>query len=153
MINWNNQLEKYFKLPSLHPFQTKVVTSLEKKEDVLVLAPTGGGKSICFQLPALYETTKVAFVISPLRSLIQDQVQELQDKNLRATSFLGEQSTAHYQEVLDGLSNKNPSFQLVYTTPEMLTEHQEFQDHINMLACRNQISYWIIDEAHCVKTW
>ena len=49
MINWNNQLEKYFKLPSLHPFQTKVVTSLEKKEDVLVLAPTGGGKSICFQ--------------------------------------------------------------------------------------------------------
>ena len=152
-MNWDQSAKEIFGIPGLRPFQTSVVQALEQKKDVLVLAPTGGGKSLCFQLPALVETGKVAFVISPLRSLIQDQVQELQDKSLPAVSFLGEQSTSHYQTVLDGLSDTPPRYRLVYTTPEMITEHEEFQQHINMLSLKNRLSYWIIDEAHCVSVW
>ena len=120
---------------------------------MVVLAPTGGGKSLCFQLPAVAQTTKTAFVISPLRSLIEDQVSDLVKIGIPAVSFYGEQLESHQQDVLDGLTDNPPRFRLVYTTPEMITEHEEFQNHINFLANRDRISYWIIDEAHCVSVW
>jgi len=152
-MDWNKCAQQLFGINRLRPFQTSVVQSLEGGHDTVVLAPTGGGKSLCFQLPALVENGKVAIVTSPLRSLIEDQVYNLQQKGHSVTSFYGEQPELHQQTVLDGMTDSPPRYRLIYTTPEMITEHWEFRQHLNFLANRDRISYWVIDEAHCVSVW
>ena len=122
-MDWNKCAQQLFGINTLRPFQTQVVQSLESGRDTVVLAPTGGGKSLCFQLPALVETGKVAIVTSPLRSLIEDQVYNLQQKGHAVTSFYGEQPELHQQTVLDGMTDSPPRYRLIYTTPEMITEN------------------------------
>jgi len=151
-IDWDKAASHYFSIPGLRPFQHQVVTHLETGQDVVVLAPTGGGKSLCFQLPAVVQQQQTAIVISPLRSLIEDQVDDLVRQNISAVAFYGEQPENVQQHILDGMTDNPPRYRLIYTTPEM-TEHWEFRQHLNFMANRQRLSYWIIDEAHCVSVW
>jgi ATP-dependent DNA helicase RecQ len=138
-------LEKYFGYKDFRPLQEKIIRTVLSKKDAFVLMPTGGGKSLCYQLPALL-LQGVAVVVSPLISLMKDQVDSL-TKNGVSAAFLNSSLTyTERKKVIDEL--KSEKLKLLYVAPERLTEESflEFLKKIN-------ISLFAIDEAHCISSW
>ena len=137
-------LKTYFGYTLFRPLQEEIITSILHKEDTLVLMPTGGGKSICFQLPALM-TEGTAIVISPLISLMKDQVEALQANGVPAYALnsANDETTNVLlkQECLRG------KVKLLYISPERLLSE------INFLLRDIRISLFAIDEAHCISQW
>jgi ATP-dependent DNA helicase RecQ len=138
-------LKKYFGYHDFRPNQLDIIRTLLEGKDVFVLMPTGSGKSICYQIPAIMRPG-VGIIISPLIALMQDQVQALRQNGVRAAYLNSTQSThesAHVQSLVsDG------AVDLLYVAPErLLTE--SFQD----LLGRCRISLFAVDEAHCVSQW
>ena len=129
--------------------QRQIIEQVLKNQDVLVIMPTGGGKSLCYQLPALLKSG-VTIVVSPLIALMQDQVTALQDNGVNAT-FLN--STVPFDEVRSReQSLLNGDIKLLYIAPERLFT-ASFQSLIDKLSQKVGISTFAIDEAHCVSEW
>lgn len=129
--------------------QRQIIEQVLKNQDVLVIMPTGGGKSLCYQLPALLRAG-VTIVISPLIALMQDQVRALQDNGIRA-AFLN--STLSFEEVRSReQALLAGDTKLLYVAPERLFTNQ-FQDLLDQLGQQVGISTFAIDEAHCVSEW
>ena len=129
--------------------QRHIIEQVLKNQDVLVIMPTGGGKSLCYQLPALL-TDGVTIVVSPLIALMQDQVSALKDNGIDAT-FLNstvslEEGRSREQAILSG------KIKLLYIAPERLFT-SSFQNLLNQLSQKVGISTFAIDEAHCVSEW
>ncbi|CAJ0842900.1 15485_t:CDS:2 [Entrophospora sp. SA101] len=132
-----------------------IVQTLDGK-DVFVVMPTSGGKSLCYQLPALIKRGKtkgVTIVISPLQSLIIDQVYNLERHNISALCLYSEQEDKEKQNVYAELDKTIPSSRLLYLTPEMLNKNIKISSAIRCLYERNQLARFVIDEAHCVSKW
>eukprot|EP00871_Galdieria_phlegrea_P002652 jgi/Galph1/3388/GphlegSOOS_G2041.1 len=147
------ELEKYFGHDSFRPLQKEVIESLLGGRDVFFLAPTGGGKSLCYQLPALMLKTKISFVVSPLIALIENQVEELTRKNMKAYSILSFQGKKYKERVFSLLeAGEEPEAVLVYTTPETLST-ERIQNTISSLYRRDKIGIFAVDEAHCISNW
>jgi len=138
-------LLKYWGYPSFRPGQDRVIESVLSGKDTLVLFPTGGGKSLCYQVPALV-LEGVTIVISPLIALMQDQVEQLQKLGIRAT-FIN--STIPGHEVEQRLVNaRNGMYKLLYISPERLAT-----DRWKIEQQQLNISLIAIDEAHCISEW
>jgi len=138
-------LKKYWGFDSLRDGQDKAVLSILKNKDTLVLFPTGGGKSLCYQLPAVV-SEGMALVISPLVALMQDQVEQLRALGIRAT-FIN--STIPYHEVEQRLVNaRNGMYKLLYLSPERLSTSLWKAELPNL-----EISLIAVDEAHCISQW
>lgn len=138
-------LKKYFGYDSFRPLQAEVIQSVYDKKDILLLMPTGGGKSVCFQIPAVtMEGTCV--VVSPLISLMKDQVESLRANGIRA-AFLN--SSITYEEQQD-VENQlfNGRLDLLYTSPEKMASHGFLP-----LLRSAKISMFAVDEAHCISAW
>ena len=137
-------LKSYFGYTSFRPLQEKIISAILQKKDALVLMPTGGGKSMCYQLPALLmEGTTV--VVSPLISLMKDQVESLQANGivaraLNSTYDYANNSQLHFECVQGRVK-------LLYISPERL------MSEINYLLRDIHISLFAIDEAHCISHW
>lgn len=114
-------------------------------KDSLVLFPTGGGKSLCYQLPALL-LDGLVLVISPLISLMQDQVAALQAKGIKAEALIGGVHPATTKRIM--MNAINGAYRLLYVSPERLQSHW-FQEHLSAMP----VSLVAVDEAHCVSTW
>ncbi|MEG0855984.1 MAG: DNA helicase RecQ [Terrisporobacter sp.] len=138
-------LEKYFGYKSFRPGQEDIINSILSKKDVLAIMPTGGGKSLCYQIPALI-LDGVAIVISPLISLMKDQVDTLNVMNIKATYINSTLSDSKYNEILTGI--RNNEYKIIYVAPERL-DNYDFLSIINNL----NISQISIDEAHCISSW
>ena len=110
-------LKKFFGYDSFRLNQKAIIESVLNNEDVLALMPTGGGKSICFQLPGLIKQ-ETTLVISPLISLMKDQVDALVQNGVNAAFINSTQSTEEYQKVIDDLANGSLDF--LYVAPESL---------------------------------
>lgn len=138
-------LEKYWGHKAFRGNQQAIIEAVLQNQDVLALLPTGGGKSICFQVPALIKDG-VTLVISPLLALMKDQVNALQEKGISAASI---HSGLKYTEVIDTLKQTAAGkFKLLYVSPERL-ESKLFQDYADLL----NISLIAVDEAHCISQW
>ncbi|KAI6877613.1 ATP-dependent DNA helicase, partial [Hortaea werneckii] len=159
---WSNDvkavLRERFKLKGFRENQIQAINTTLAGKDAFVLMPTGGGKSLCYQLPSLITSGKtrgVTIVVSPLLSLMEDQVQHL--NNLRVQAFLlnGESNADAKRHVRDALAMSEPQkyIQCLYVTPEMLSKNQSMVSLFERLYQRNQLARLVIDEAHCVSQW
>ncbi|UIO42343.1 DNA helicase RecQ [Brevibacillus brevis] len=138
-------LRKYFGYESFREGQKKIITSLLAGHDTVGIMPTGGGKSICYQVPAMLQEG-VTIVISPLISLMKDQVDVLVSMGIPATQI---NSSLDYSEVRDRLRMAaRGEYKLLYIAPERL-ESEAFQNLIQDVP----ISFVAVDEAHCVSQW
>jgi ATP-dependent DNA helicase RecQ len=138
-------LQKYFGMPSFRQPQRAIIDAVLEKKDTLVVMPTGGGKSLCFQLPALL-LPGVTLVVSPLIALMKDQVDALQARGLPAGLLNSSQSLEEQRATLDAI--RQGTLKLVYIAPERFRS----QSFLNALP-KDAISLFAIDEAHCLSQW
>ncbi len=144
------ELKKRFGFDSFRPGQQEVVCDILRGRDVLAIMPTGGGKSLCFQLPALLHPG-VCIVISPLIALMQDQVRLLQDNGIAATFINSSLERAEMSRRL-GLLQRG-ELKLLYVAPERLLQSEFEEDVLPRLQASQGISALVVDEAHCVSDW
>ncbi|VXB94764.1 ATP-dependent DNA helicase RecQ [Flavobacterium sp. 9R] len=142
-INLHATLKENFGFEKFRPNQEEIINCILSGQDTLAIMPTGGGKSICFQLPALV-LPGTTIVISPLIALMKDQVDSLKANGIKACFINSSQSSDEQQFYIDALQNNE--FKLVYIAPESLSY---LDNAFNKLT----ISLIAIDEAHCISAW
>lgn len=147
-INWDKVLrsaEKHFGVAALRPGQKELIEAALTGRDSIGVMPTGGGKSLCFQLPSLFMRGLVV-VVSPLIALMQDQTQTLDEAGIPVARLDSTLTAGEEDEVHEAIEEGEP--RLVYVTPERL-ENPQFLETLS----QNEVSLLVIDEAHCLSQW
>lgn len=145
MQNPKEILQKYWGFDDFRGSQKKIINTVLEKKDVLALLPTGGGKSVCYQIPALVQEG-ICLVVSPLISLIQNQVDDLKKKEIKAIALTGGISFEDLNNLLDNCIYGNYKF--LYLSPERL-QQPLIQERIQQM----NVNLIAIDEAHCISQW
>lgn len=143
--NPNDILKQYWGFSEFKESQEEIITAILNKKDVLALLPTGGGKSICFQVPALVQDG-ICIVVSPLIALIKNQVDNLKSKGIKALAVTGGISQDDIIDLLDNCLYGNYKF--LYLSPERLQ-----QDLVRDRIQEMNVNLIAIDEAHCISQW
>ncbi|ORD94365.1 HUS2 [Enterospora canceri] len=144
-------LHSVFSLDEFRQNQEEIIEESLQNKDLFVLMPTGGGKSLCYQLPALIKDG-ITLVISPLLSLIQDQITGLLNKNIPAAA-LNSNCTPSERELIIRTVEKSNVIKLLYVTPELLNNSGRFQELMKLLHQMGRLARFVVDEAHCVSQW
>ena len=145
MSELNEILERYWNYKEFRPMQEDIVSSVLQGRDTMAILPTGGGKSICFQVPALARTG-ICLVISPLIALMKDQVENLKKRNIPALLIHTGMKRIDVKKILQNATNDY--FKFLYLSPERL-ETSLFKEYLPAM----DISMVAIDEAHCISQW
>ena len=146
----NQKLKNVFGFDTLRPFQQQVVDEVVKNKDLLVIAMTGGGKSLCYQLPAIL-VDGITIVISPLRSLIEDQYNNLLQYGISSTIIYGDIDSSTQKKIFNNM--KLNKYSIVLTTPETFEGNTLFKITLDELYQTNKLNRIVIDEAHCISLW
>ena len=140
-----NILEQYWNHTSFRPFQEEIINSVLDNNDTFALLPTGGGKSVCFQIPALVKDG-ICIVISPLVALMKDQVNTLKNKGIKAMAITSGIKYSELDTLLDNCIYGNYKF--LYLSPERLQ-----QDIVKQRIEQMNVNLIAVDEAHCISQW
>ncbi|HYO63438.1 MAG TPA: ATP-dependent DNA helicase RecQ [Pyrinomonadaceae bacterium] len=138
-------MRRVFGIEKLRPGQEDVIRSVVEGRDTLAVMPTGAGKSLCYQLPALH-MRGTTVVVSPLISLMKDQVDKLGDAGVDAAQLNSALTASERRENIEQIENEESRF--VFTTPERLT-NPEFLETLS----KSDVDFVVIDEAHCISEW
>ncbi len=139
-------LKRYWGYEAFRPKQEEIVRNILDGRDVCVVMPTGGGKSLCYQLPAVLQSGKTAIVVSPLIALMQDQAVQLAQMGIPAAVLNSSQSWNQQRE--SERRAEAGEFRLLYLSPERLAK-QEMVEWLGKVP----VSFFAIDEAHCISEW
>src|SRR6266705_4244783 len=145
MPNIHSILKQFWGYDSFRPLQEEIINSILEGKDTLALMPTGGGKSLCYQIPGLVKDG-LCLVISPLIALMNDQVENLRKKNITAYAIYSGMSRKEVINTLQVAANSNCKF--LYVSPERL-ETFLFKEYLPAL----RIHLIAVDEAHCISQW
>src|SRR5262245_37318311 len=145
MPELREQLQELFGLDDFRPSQREVIEDVMSGRDVLCVMPTGAGKSLCYQLPAAIQRG-LTVVISPLISLMEDQVQQLRDEGIPAALLNSSLTSSMQRQVMNELEQGVDG--LLYVAPERL-----FNNSFNLLLQRLAVKLLVVDEAHCISQW
>jgi superfamily II DNA helicase RecQ len=138
-------LKRYWGHEAFRPLQEEVIDSVMQGNDTLVLMPTGGGKSLCYQIPAM-AMEGICLVVSPLISLMKDQVQQLNDRGIKATCLISGTTGIEQEIIFNNCIHGN--VKLLYVSPERLRQ-RVFIEHFRQM----KVSMIAVDEAHCISQW
>lgn len=142
-------LKQYWGFDSFRPLQEDIIQSIVSGQDTLALLPTGGGKSVCFQVPAMM-MDGLCIVISPLIALMKDQVYQLNERGISATALHAGQSKREIDYTLDNAVNSELKF--LYCSPERL-KTELFKERIKRVKEKRGVGLIAVDEAHCISQW
>ena len=148
-------LKEVFRFHSFRKNQLEAINATLAGRDVFVLMPTGGGKSLCFQVPAVChggKTRGTSVVISPLIALMLDQVKTLEKKGIDVVLWSSEKTQDDVQSIKERLlAKRKPA--MVYVTPEKLKDSYALKSVLARLYREGQLARFVIDEAHCISSW
>ncbi|CAI2349756.1 unnamed protein product [Caenorhabditis sp. 36 PRJEB53466] len=148
----NRVLKENFKLDVFRPLQKAAINAVMSKEDALVILSTGGGKSLCYQLPALL-ANGLTLVVSPLVSLVEDQIIQLRRLGIDASSLNANTSKEEAKRVEDAITRNNSDFRLLYVTPEKLAKSKRMMNKLEKSLAVGFLKLIAIDEVHCCSQW
>jgi len=145
-------LENSFKLKKFRPMQLSCVNATLSKHDVILVMPTGGGKSLCYQLPAIIDEG-FSLVISPLVSLMQDQMMSLDQLGITSRTLNAHSSKDDVKTVHSMMISRPSTLKLLFVTPEKLAKSKQFMSKLQKANEMKLVSRIVIDEVHCTSQW
>ena len=129
-----------------------IQTMMEGKNDLLCLMPTGSGKSLVYQLPAVAAEQKVTIVVAPLLALINDQLEHLGQLNIKAETLNSEISVRDKKRIMEDVIKEGPATKILYVTPE-LCEQDVFHQMVTKMVKKDKLGWLVVDESHIVSEW
>ncbi|KAG6447068.1 ATP-dependent DNA helicase Q1 [Manduca sexta] len=153
---WSNDvkdiLQIVFQLESFRPKQLSVINATLSGQHVIAVMPTGAGKSLCYQLPAMVQGG-LTIVVSPLVSLIEDQVRSLTSKQIAVKYITSTTPKEQITEILHTISDKHCNMKLLYVTPERFAKSKRFMANLQKCYANGRLQRIAIDEVHCCSQW
>ncbi|XP_058842473.1 ATP-dependent DNA helicase Q1-like [Acipenser ruthenus] len=152
---WSKKVQKalgMFKLSAFRPLQLETINIAMSGRDVFLIMPTGGGKSLCYQLPAGC-SEGFTLVIAPLVSLIEDQLMSLEKLGISAATINTSSSKEHVKSVQNAMLDKTSNMKLLYVTPEKIAKSKIFMSNLEKAYNAGRLTRIAVDEVHCCSQW
>ncbi|XP_029317639.1 LOW QUALITY PROTEIN: ATP-dependent DNA helicase Q1 [Cottoperca gobio] len=153
---WSKEVEQHLKdsfhLSTFRPLQLRAINLTLSGRDLFLVMPTGRGKSLCYQLPAVC-SKGFTLVVTPLLSLMEDQIMYLKSIDVSAVMLNASSSKAHAKSVMAGMTDLNAPFKLVYVTPEKIAKSKLLMSRLEKAYNANLLSRIAVDEVHCCSQW
>ncbi|XP_043492717.1 ATP-dependent DNA helicase Q1-like [Polistes fuscatus] len=155
-FDWSKNLRKalqdVFKIQNMRPLQLPTMNAVLSNEDVILIMPTGGGKSLCYQLPAVI-SKGITIVVSPLLSLMEDQLHGLHKLNVKALMLHAKANKENVKTIMNSLIDKKSDLKLIYVTPEYMAKSNRFMSKLQKAYELKKLDRFAIDEVHCCSQW
>ena len=145
-------LSSVFKISSFRPLQASCVNATLSLRDTILIMPTGGGKSLCYQLPALLNPG-ITLVVSPLVSLMEDQLMSVKSLTINASLLNASSSRTEATQIQNAMTDKQSGLKLLYVTPEKIAKSKRFMSKLEKTYELGLLSRIVIDEIHCASQW
>ena len=145
-------LKSFFKIDSFRPLQPSCINATLSNKDAILIMPTGGGKSLCYQLPAII-SGGVTLVISPLVSLMEDQLIQMKSLGIDSCMLNASSSKEDINRVHTAMTDGKNPLKLLYVTPEKLAKSKRFMSKLEKTYEMGRLSRIVIDEVHCASQW